>query len=67
MHKYRQRIKKIGKKMIAGFHYEDIEFSFSKMLSENNIMINIFGYKNKQTDPIYLSKRILKIPWNNCL
>ena len=47
MHKYRQRIKKIGKEMIAGFHYEDIELSFSKMLSENNIMINIFGYKNK--------------------
>ena len=56
-----QRIKKIDKKYIGELDYSNIKFPVTvKQINiiekQNNICINLFGYKEKQKFPIYISK-----------
>ena len=56
-----QRIKKTDKAFMPQLNYEGIEFPvsvkhYNKVETQNNININVFGYENKQTYPIYVSK-----------
>ena len=56
-----QRIKKIDKAFMPQLNYDNIEFpvsvkQYNKVETQNNININVFGYENKQTYPIYVSK-----------
>ena len=56
-----QRIKKTDKAFMPQLNYEGIEFpvsvkQYNKVETQNNININVFGYENKQTYPIYVSK-----------
>ena len=57
-----ERIKKIDKKMIQELNYQGEDFpvslkDYNKIEEQNNININLFGYKNKQFYPIYVSKQ----------
>ena len=59
--KYPQRIKKSDKEYINKLNYTDIEFPvaikhYNKIENLNNININVFGYEDKQSYPIYISK-----------
>ena len=59
--KYPQRIKKSDKEYVKNLDYSGIEFPvttkhYNKIEKQNNININVFGYENKQPDPIYVSK-----------
>lgn len=59
--KYPQRIKKVDKQYIENLDYSGIEFpvttkQYNKIEKQNEININVFGYKNKQPYPIYVSK-----------
>ena len=56
-----QRIKKLDKKYINRLDYAGIEFpvnvkQYNQIEKQNDININVFGYKNKQPYPIYVSK-----------
>ena len=56
-----QRIKKTDKAFMPQLNYQGIEFpvsvkQYNKIETQNNININVFGYENKQTYPIYVSK-----------
>ena len=56
-----QRIKKTVKSFATQLNYDNIEFpvsvkQYNKVETQNNININVFGYENKQTYPIYVSK-----------
>ena len=56
-----QRIKKTDKAFMPQLDYQGIEFpvsvkQYNKIETQNNININVFGYENKQTYPIYVSK-----------
>ena len=56
-----QRIKKTDKAFVKQLNYDNIEFpvsvkQYNKIETQNNININVFGYENKQTYPIYVSK-----------
>ena len=56
-----ERIKKSDKKFINKLDYSGIEFpvttkQYNKIEKQNDININVFGYENKQTYPIYVSK-----------
>ena len=56
-----QRIKKTDKTFICQLDYSGIEFpvtvkQINKIEKQNNICINLFGYEEKQTFPIYISK-----------
>ena len=56
-----QRIKKIDKQYINQLDYDGIEFPVSgkqinKIEKHYNINVNVFGYENKQSYPVYLSK-----------
>ena len=56
-----QRIKKTDKAFVKQLNYDNIEFPvsvkhYNKVETQNNININVFGYENKQTYPIYVSK-----------
>ena len=56
-----QRIKKSEEEYLKKLDYTGIEFpitikQFNKIEKQNNITINIFGYEEKQTYPIYVSK-----------
>ena len=56
-----QRIKKTDKNMINKLDYSGIEFpvttkQYNKIEIQNNININVFGYKEKQPFPIHISK-----------
>ena len=56
-----QRIKKTDKAFVKKLDYQGIEFPvsvkhYNKVETQNNININVFGYENKQTYPIYVSK-----------
>ena len=56
-----QRIKKTDKAFMPQLNYDNIEFpvsvkQYNKVETQNNININVFGYENKQTYPIYVSK-----------
>ena len=56
-----QRIKKTDKQYIEKLDYSSIEFpvtvkQINKIEKQNNICINLFGYEEKQTFPIYISK-----------
>ena len=59
--KYPQRIKKSDKEYVKNLDYSGIEFpvttkQYNKIEKQNEININVFGYENKQTYPIYVSK-----------
>ena len=59
--KYPQRIKKSDKEYIKKLDYTGINFpvqinQINKIEKQNNIIINVFGYENKQKYPIYVSK-----------
>ena len=59
--KYPQRIKKSDKAFIQNFDHQGIEFpvtikQINKIEKQNEININVFGYEDKQTYPIYVSK-----------
>ena len=56
-----QRIKKIDKSFVKQLNYDNIEFpvsikQYNIIEIQNSININVFGYENKQTYPIYVSK-----------
>ena len=56
-----QRIKKTDKAFLPQLNYQGIEFpvsvkQYNKIEIQNSININVFGYENKQTYPIYVSK-----------
>ena len=56
-----QRIKKTDKAFMPQLDYQGIEFpvsikQYNKIEIQNSININVFGYENKQTYPIYVSK-----------
>ena len=56
-----QRIKKSDKEYINKLDYSGIEFpvttkQYNKIEKQNEININLFGYKNKQPYPIYVSE-----------
>ena len=56
-----QRIKKTDKAFMPQLNYQGIEFpvsikQYNKIEIQNSININVFGYENKQTYPIYVSK-----------
>ena len=56
-----QRIKKTDKSFVKKLNYQGIEFpvsvkQYNKIETQNSININVFGYENKQTYPIYVSK-----------
>ena len=56
-----QRIKKPDKSFVEKLNYDNIEFpvsikQYNKIETQNSININVFGYENKQTYPIYVSK-----------
>ena len=55
-----EKITKLDKKMINDLGYEGIKFPVSKkdycqIERQNNICINVFGYENNLTYPVYLS------------
>ena len=57
-----QRIKKAVKQYIEKLNYSNIEFpisqkQYNKIEKQNNINIKVFGYEEKQPDPIYISKQ----------
>ena len=59
--KYPQRIKKSDKEYIDRLDYTGIEFpvttkQYNKIEKQNEININVFGYEDKQSYPIYISK-----------
>ena len=59
--KYPQRIKKVDKPYIEKLDYSGIEFPvnakhYNKIEKQNSINISVFGYENKETYPIYVSK-----------
>ena len=59
--KYPQRIKKSDKEYINKLDYSGINFpvtikQINKIEKNNNIRINVFGYEEKQSYPIYVSK-----------
>ena len=59
--KHPQRIKKSDKEFIKKLDYSEIEFpvnvnQYNKIEKQNEININVFGYENKQSYPIYISK-----------
>ena len=59
--KHPQRIKKSDKEYINKLDYSGIEFpvttkQYNKIEKQNEININVFGYEDKQTYPIYVSK-----------
>ena len=58
-----QRIKKSDKEYVKNLDYSGIEFpvttctkQYSKIEKQNEININVFGYEDKQSYPIYVSK-----------
>ena len=56
-----QRIKKTDKQYIEKLDYSSIEFpvtvkQINKIKKQSNICINLFGYEEKQTFPIYISQ-----------
>ena len=56
-----QRINKMDKEMINQLNYNGIDFPvsskhYNKIEKQNDIKINVFGYEEKQTYPIYVSK-----------
>ena len=56
-----QRIKKTEKSFVKKLNYDGIEFpvsikQYNKIETQNSININVFGYENKQPNPIYISK-----------
>ena len=56
-----KRIKKTDKAFMSQLNYDNIEFpvsvkQYNKVETQNNININVFGYENKQTYSIYVSK-----------
>ena len=56
-----QRIKKSDKEYINKLDYSGIEFpvttkQYNKIEKQNEININVFGYENKQSYPIFVSK-----------
>ena len=55
---YPERITQKDKELVNDLNYEGIEFPvsekiFDKIVTKNNICINVFGYENKLTLPIY--------------
>ena len=59
--KYPQRIKKTDKQYVGKLDYSNIEFPvsvkhYNKIEKQNSINISVFGYEDKQTYPIYVSK-----------
>ena len=64
-----QRIKKSDKQYIQDLDYTGIEFpvttkQYNKIEKQNEIIINVFGYENKQPYPIYVSKEKYDIQMN---
>ena len=56
-----QRIKKIDRAYVKNLDYNGIEFpvtinQINKIEKQNNIRINVFGYEQNQTFPVYISK-----------
>ena len=56
-----QRIKKVDKPYVENLDYSGIEFPvnakhYNKIEKQNSINISVFGYENKETYPIYVSK-----------
>ena len=56
-----QRIKNSDKEYVKNLDYSGIEFpvttkQYNKIETQNKININVFGYENNQTYPIYVSK-----------
>ena len=57
-----ERITQIDKELANDFNYDEIEFhvnkgDFSRIITKNNICINVFCYENKLTFPIYISDK----------
>ena len=55
-----ERITKKDKKLVNNLNYDGIEFSvrvkyFTMIAVKNNICINVLGYENKLTFPIFIS------------
>ena len=55
------RIKKSDKEFVEKLNYEGVEFPvsqkhYNKIEKQNAIRINVFGYEDKQTYPIYVSE-----------
>ena len=55
-----ERIKKEDKNLVKDLDYDGVEFPlqekyFDKIEVKNNICINVFGYENGLTFPIYVS------------
>ena len=64
-----QRIKKDDRQYIKNLDYQGIKFpvtikQINKIEKQNNIRINVFGYENKQSYPIYISKEKFKDDMN---
>ena len=64
-----ERIKKGDKQMINELNFDGIAFpvtqkQYNKIETQNSITINIFGYKNKQPYPIYISKETFEDKMN---
>ena len=60
------RIKKADRRLASNLNYEGIEFrvqekDFSKIEVQNNICINVFGYKNELVFPIFISKQKFEV------
>ena len=56
-----ERITKEDKKLVKELDYDHVDFSvqekdFSRIKTRNNICINLFGYENRLTFPIYVSE-----------
>ena len=64
-----ERIKKEDKKMINELNYDGINFPLSqkhynKVVKQNSIRINVFGYENGQPFPIHISKETFEDQMN---
>ena len=60
-----ERITKEDKNLVEELDYDDVDFpvqkkDFSKIETKNNICINVFGYENSLTFPIYFSDQKFK-------
>ena len=59
------RIRKTDKLFGDEFNFADVKLplktkDIQKVEKKNSINISFFGYENKEKDPIYLSKNVLK-------
>ena len=60
-----ERITKEDKNLVEELDYDDVDFpvqkkDFSKIETKNNICVNVFGYENSLTFPIYFSDQKFK-------